>query len=54
MKGTTKGAAKHMMNKSSSGVRHGNSNKNVVNRGKSAGKPSGPTSPIKGMDKGGV
>lgn len=53
MKGTTKGAAKHMMSKSTSS-RHGPSVKNVANRGKSAGKPSGPTAPIKGMDKGGV
>lgn len=53
MKGTTQGAAKHMMHKSSS-TRHGPSVKNVVNRGKPAGKPSGPTGPIKGQDRGGV
>ena len=52
--GTTIGAAKNMMDKSNSGIHHGASNKNVVVRGKSVGKPSGPTSPIKGTDKGGV
>lgn len=53
-KGTTTGTAKHMMGQSHSGVKHGQNSKNVVARGKSAGRPSGPTGPIKGMDKGGV
>ena len=53
-KGTTGGTAKSYVNKAGSGVRHGPAVKNVVTGGKSAPKPSAPTGPIKGMDKGGV
>jgi len=53
-KGTTTATASKMTNASKSGVRHGQHSKNVVNGGKSTAAPSGPTAPIKGMDKGGV
>ena len=53
-KGTTMSSASHMTNKANSGIRHGPSNKNVKATGKMKGKPSGPTSPIKGSDRGGV
>lgn len=52
--GTTKVTASKMVNASKSGVRHGQNSKRVVMGGKSAPAPSGPTAPIKGMDKGGV
>lgn len=54
MKGTTMGTAHDMVNTSKAGVRHGPNQKNVQSTAKGRGKPSGPTSPIKGMDKGGV
>ncbi len=52
-KGTTGAKAAAFVDKSRSNY-HGPGNKNVVTSGKSTPKPSGPTSPIKGMDKGGV
>lgn len=53
-KGTLSGTGKAMKNASKSGVKHGPAVKNVKSRGKSAGRPSGPTAPIKGSDRGGV
>lgn len=53
-KGTTTSAGKMAMKQSHSGVRHGPNHKNVVKGGRSAGRPSAPTSPIKGQDRGGV
>lgn len=38
----------------SKGARHGPSNKNVTTGAKRQPRPSGPTAPIKGSDKGGV
>lgn len=38
----------------SKSVGHGPASKNVVRGGRSAGRPSGPTGPIKGSDRGGV
>lgn len=51
---TTNSTASKMVNISKSGVRHGQNSKNVVTGGKPAPAPSGPTAPIKGMNKGGV
>lgn len=53
--GTTAATAKQFKAKAGS-ARHGASNKNVVNGGRSAGKPSsgGRTKPLKGPDRGGV
>lgn len=52
--GTVTKCASKMVSATKSGVRNGPGNKNVVNGGKSTGKPSGPTGPIKGSDRGGV
>lgn len=52
--GTTTSCANKMVNASKSGVRSGPATKNVVMGGKSAPKPSAPTGPIKGRNKGGV
>lgn len=52
-KGTTAATAAAMKGKAGS-VRHGPSQKHVVNGGHAAGKPHGPTKPIKGSDRGGV
>lgn len=52
--GTTISSANHMMNVSNSGVRHGNSNKNVKTTANRKPTPTAPTSPIKGSDRGGV
>lgn len=51
--GTTGAKAMKFTEKSRSNY-HGPGNKNVVNGGKPTARPSAPTGPIKGMDKGGV
>lgn len=52
--GTTKAAGKAAINSSKSGVRSGPGNKNISHGANRAPRPSGPTGPIKGRDKGGV
>lgn len=54
MKGTTGGKAKHLMAVSKSGIRHGPSVKNLRSTRRNRPTPTGPTSPIKGSDRGGV
>lgn len=53
-KGTTMGSGHEAMNRSKAGVKHGPNRKHVVQGGRAAGRPSGPTTPIKGMNRGGV
>jgi len=52
--GTTGGAAMKMKSVSTTGVRKGGGIKNVVTRGRRQGRPTGPTSSIRGSDRGGV
>lgn len=51
--GTVKSAG-HAAVAASKGARHGPASKNVVSGGRSAGRPSAPTAPLKGPDRGGV
>lgn len=52
--GTTTDTASKMVAASKAGIRKGPSTKNVTMGGKSVPAPSGPTGPLKGMNKGGV
>lgn len=52
--GTTAATSAAMKSKSTTGVRHGPSNKNVNATAKRKPAPKGPTGPLRGPDRGGV
>lgn len=54
MKSGTTGAAAHKSMSKSHSVRRGPSNKNISHGANRKPTPTGPTGPIKGMDRGGV